>query len=192
MPVLRFIEPCLPSLADRPPSGTNWIHEIKHDGYRLMARRDSVAPTIDGPGASETGEQEQMLSPGIIGTVGRPRQFASNMTHLAPVSAGLFLWGHRPDIFRDEIEGGRVVFLQPCCPNWPRFGGAFSWVNKTAPMIAGCVALWALAAFAVWPSAERTKRMALVHGRACGRAKSAGSHLLGHHTRMWRGPGVFA
>jgi hypothetical protein len=24
-----------------PPSGSNWIHEIKHDGYRLMARRDS-------------------------------------------------------------------------------------------------------------------------------------------------------
>src|SRR3954462_3420513 len=40
--VLRFIEPCLPSPADRPPSGSNWIHEIKHDGYRLMARRDSV------------------------------------------------------------------------------------------------------------------------------------------------------
>jgi len=40
--VLRFIEPCLPSPADRPPSGANWIHEIKHDGYRLMARRDSV------------------------------------------------------------------------------------------------------------------------------------------------------
>jgi hypothetical protein len=42
MPVLRFIEPCLPSPADRPPSGSNWIQEIKHDGYRLMARRDSV------------------------------------------------------------------------------------------------------------------------------------------------------
>ena len=40
--VLRFIEPCLPSPADRPPSGSNWIYEIKHDGYRLMARRDSV------------------------------------------------------------------------------------------------------------------------------------------------------
>jgi bifunctional non-homologous end joining protein LigD len=24
------------------PSGANWIHEIKHDGYRLMARRDPV------------------------------------------------------------------------------------------------------------------------------------------------------
>ena len=42
MPVLRFIEPCLPSPADRPPSGSGWLHEIKHDGYRLMARRDPV------------------------------------------------------------------------------------------------------------------------------------------------------
>ena len=37
-----FIEPCLPSPADKPPSGSNWIHEVKHDGYRLMARRDPV------------------------------------------------------------------------------------------------------------------------------------------------------
>jgi bifunctional non-homologous end joining protein LigD len=37
-----FIEPCLPSSADKPPSGSNWIHEIKHDGFRLMARRDPV------------------------------------------------------------------------------------------------------------------------------------------------------
>jgi len=37
-----FVEPCLPSPADKPPSGANWIHEIKHDGYRLMARRDEV------------------------------------------------------------------------------------------------------------------------------------------------------
>jgi hypothetical protein len=32
-----FVEPCLPSPADKPPSGSSWIHEIKHDGYRLMA-----------------------------------------------------------------------------------------------------------------------------------------------------------
>jgi hypothetical protein len=38
----RFIEPCLPSPAEKPPSGSNWIHEIKHDGFRLMARRDPV------------------------------------------------------------------------------------------------------------------------------------------------------
>ena len=33
-------EPCLPSKAARPPSGPLWIHEIKHDGYRLMVRLD--------------------------------------------------------------------------------------------------------------------------------------------------------
>jgi bifunctional non-homologous end joining protein LigD len=35
-----FIEPCLPSLADCPPSGSEWLHEIKHDGFRLLACRD--------------------------------------------------------------------------------------------------------------------------------------------------------
>jgi ATP-dependent DNA ligase len=24
----------------RPPSGPLWVHEIKHDGYRLMVRKD--------------------------------------------------------------------------------------------------------------------------------------------------------
>ena len=38
----KFIEPCLPSPADNPPSGSNWVHQIKHDGFRLMARRDPV------------------------------------------------------------------------------------------------------------------------------------------------------
>jgi ATP-dependent DNA ligase len=37
-----FIEPCLPSLATKPPNGSEWIHEIKHDGYRLMIRRDTA------------------------------------------------------------------------------------------------------------------------------------------------------
>jgi hypothetical protein len=34
-----FIEPCLPRPANSPPSGPKWIHEIKHDGYRIMAQR---------------------------------------------------------------------------------------------------------------------------------------------------------
>jgi ATP-dependent DNA ligase len=34
-----FIEPCIPTRADAPPAGPEWIHEIKHDGYRLIAKR---------------------------------------------------------------------------------------------------------------------------------------------------------
>jgi bifunctional non-homologous end joining protein LigD len=36
------IEPCLPSPAKAPPSRPGWIHEIKHDGMRIMARRDGA------------------------------------------------------------------------------------------------------------------------------------------------------
>lgn len=37
----RFIKPCLAKLAHAPPSGANWLHEIKYDGYRVQARIDS-------------------------------------------------------------------------------------------------------------------------------------------------------
>jgi ATP-dependent DNA ligase len=36
------IEPCLPRPAKAPPTGPDWIHEIKHDGFRILARRDEV------------------------------------------------------------------------------------------------------------------------------------------------------
>ena len=35
-----FIQPCRPIKAARPPSGPLWIHEIKHDGFRLLVRRE--------------------------------------------------------------------------------------------------------------------------------------------------------
>src|SRR6516225_2475937 len=41
-PELGFIEPCLPSPAKAPPSGPGWLHEIKHDGFRIFARKDAA------------------------------------------------------------------------------------------------------------------------------------------------------
>ena len=34
-----FIAPCLPTSAPQPPSGALWLHEIKHDGFRVIARK---------------------------------------------------------------------------------------------------------------------------------------------------------
>jgi bifunctional non-homologous end joining protein LigD len=31
-----FIHPCQPTVAQKPPSGPGWAHELKHDGYRLQ------------------------------------------------------------------------------------------------------------------------------------------------------------
>jgi ATP-dependent DNA ligase len=33
-----FVDPCIPSRAPKPPAGPDWVHEIKHDGYRLIVR----------------------------------------------------------------------------------------------------------------------------------------------------------
>jgi ATP-dependent DNA ligase len=35
-----FVAPCLPTKTDRLPSGDLWLHEIKHDGFRVIARKD--------------------------------------------------------------------------------------------------------------------------------------------------------
>src|SRR5262249_10201028 len=41
MPLPRgFVLPCLPTKAPQPPSGDTWVHEIKHDGFRVIARKD--------------------------------------------------------------------------------------------------------------------------------------------------------
>jgi bifunctional non-homologous end joining protein LigD len=35
-----YIPPCIPTRAYKVPSGAGWVHEIKHDGYRLQVRRE--------------------------------------------------------------------------------------------------------------------------------------------------------
>ncbi|MGE5137910.1 MAG: hypothetical protein ACM3JD_00490 [Rudaea sp.] len=32
-------QPCIPTRATKVPAGPDWLHEIKHDGYRLMVQR---------------------------------------------------------------------------------------------------------------------------------------------------------
>src|SRR4028118_774163 len=35
-PPLGFTSPMLPTLFAEPPAGDDWLHEIKHDGYRTQ------------------------------------------------------------------------------------------------------------------------------------------------------------
>src|SRR3954451_5664506 len=35
-----FIVPCQPILASKVPAGEGWLHELKHDGFRLLAFKD--------------------------------------------------------------------------------------------------------------------------------------------------------
>jgi bifunctional non-homologous end joining protein LigD len=40
-----FIRPCQPFLVARLPAGPAWLHEVKHDGYRLLARKEGERVT---------------------------------------------------------------------------------------------------------------------------------------------------
>ena len=36
----RLYEPCIPTRGAVVPPGKDWLHEIKHDGYRLIIQRE--------------------------------------------------------------------------------------------------------------------------------------------------------
>jgi len=58
--MLRKLEyrPCIPTRGTKVPSGADWFHEIKHDGYRLIVQRK--------------GKQVRLLTRHGIGPVGIP------------------------------------------------------------------------------------------------------------------------
>src|SRR4051794_29376379 len=37
-----FIVPCRPTLAANVPTGDGWLHELKHDGFRIIAHKDGL------------------------------------------------------------------------------------------------------------------------------------------------------
>ena len=44
---LTFVDPMLPTLVEQAPRGSDWIHEIKHDGYRTqLIIQDGKAKTF--------------------------------------------------------------------------------------------------------------------------------------------------
>jgi hypothetical protein len=38
-PPAGFIQPCQPTLVAVPPAGPGRLHEVKHEGYRILARK---------------------------------------------------------------------------------------------------------------------------------------------------------
>jgi ATP-dependent DNA ligase len=44
-----FVPPCLPTKTRQPPSGDAWLREIKHDGFRIIARKDGTRLRLYSP-----------------------------------------------------------------------------------------------------------------------------------------------
>jgi hypothetical protein len=63
------IEPCIPTRASKPPVGPQWIHEIKHDGYRLISRKrwraERTSPHLVSP------QHDQLIARSFAGGRGK-------------------------------------------------------------------------------------------------------------------------
>src|SRR5262249_731849 len=103
-----FIVPCLPTKTDKLPSGGQWLHEIKHDGFRVIARK--------------TGAQVRLYSwPGNDLTY----RFPLIVETLAPTSAVIevrkatlasIVAKAGPGIrFNEHIEGDGETFFRHAC-----------------------------------------------------------------------------
>jgi bifunctional non-homologous end joining protein LigD len=53
----KFVRPQLATLADRPPTGDRWLHELKHDGERMLARLDHGRAALLSPNAHDWTER---------------------------------------------------------------------------------------------------------------------------------------
>jgi bifunctional non-homologous end joining protein LigD len=64
-----FVAPCLPTKTDKPPSGGQWLHEIKHDGFRIIARKKGARVRL----CSRPGNDLTRRFPLIVETLARLR-----------------------------------------------------------------------------------------------------------------------
>jgi ATP-dependent DNA ligase len=77
-----FIAPCLPTKTDKLPSGSQWLHEIKHDGFRIIARKTGAQVRL----YSRPGNDLTHRFPPIVETLARVRSRApaSSTARLLP------------------------------------------------------------------------------------------------------------
>jgi bifunctional non-homologous end joining protein LigD len=64
-----YIAPCLPTRTDELPSSSEWLHEIKHDGFRVIARKNGAQVRL----YSRPGNDLTYRFPLIVETLSRLR-----------------------------------------------------------------------------------------------------------------------
>ena len=66
-----FVIPAQPILASTPPSGAGWVHEIKHDGYRMIVRRDGPSVRIYSRNANDWTARLRAIADRAVGIKAR-------------------------------------------------------------------------------------------------------------------------
>jgi bifunctional non-homologous end joining protein LigD len=101
---IGFIEPCQPSAAHKPPSGPGWIHEIKHDGYRIMAWRAADRVRLLTRNRSDFGERFPLVTEAIGSLPARSIVIDGEITVCDAQGLSVFeLLRHGPRVKRNAV-----------------------------------------------------------------------------------------
>jgi hypothetical protein len=92
--VPRF-DPCLPRPASEPPAGPGWIHEIKHDGFRILAHRRGRAVRLFSRNGHNFGRSTISMAESRVDVV-----TTFGLRHSAPAATAERRW-LAPDRFKD-------------------------------------------------------------------------------------------
>jgi hypothetical protein len=72
-----FIAPCLPTKTDALPCGGAWLHEIKHDGFRIIGRKDGERVRLYSRPGNDFTQGRVLINAGL----GRMSALGANRTH---------------------------------------------------------------------------------------------------------------
>jgi hypothetical protein len=108
----------LPSPSRKPPSGSEWVHEIKHDGYRLIARRDGKRVRL----FTRRGYNWSVKFPGLS-------------TRFCPFGSAPSSWtGKRSGLARTGLSFHRWSGSRRCLWSSPSLPIAFDGFNEIHPV----------------------------------------------------------
>src|SRR6266480_2594314 len=115
-------EPCIPTRGAKVPAGPDWIHENKHDGYRLIVHRDGARVRL----FTRNGNDWTKRYPLIVEAALRNRQTSFVLDgedlrklplHLRKNNLARLLARRPEGIFVSEFEQGEIgpdLFRQAC------------------------------------------------------------------------------
>jgi bifunctional non-homologous end joining protein LigD len=94
--------PQLATLVGRPPSGEGWIHEIKFDGYRILALREGDAVKLFSRGGEDWAGRLEPLAASLRRLPGRRALLDGEMVALTPRGIASF------EALQSALSQGRV------------------------------------------------------------------------------------
>lgn len=86
----RFIPPQLATLVDAAPNGDDWLHEVKLDGYRMLARIDGPRVRLVTRNGSDWTEKFEPLVTALAGLGLKSALLDGEMVHLNADGASSF------------------------------------------------------------------------------------------------------